>query len=82
MDCSTPGLPVPNHLSEFAQVHGRCLSEAIQPFHPLLPPSPFALNFSQHQGLFNESALCIRWPKYRVQSTELQATVLPVNTQD
>ena len=21
MDCSTPGLPVPHHLSEFAQVH-------------------------------------------------------------
>ena len=29
-----------------------------------LPPSPPALKFSQHQGLFNESALCIRWPKY------------------
>ena len=27
-------------------------------------PSPPALNLSQHQGLFNESALCIRWPKY------------------
>ena len=27
-------------------------------------PSPPALNLSQHQGLFNESALCIRRPKY------------------
>ena len=25
---------------------------------------PFAFNLSQHQGLSNESALCIRWPKY------------------
>ena len=25
---------------------------AIQPFHPLLPPSPPAINLSQHQGLF------------------------------
>ena len=26
--------------------------DAIQPSHPLLPPSPPALNLSQHQGLF------------------------------
>ena len=25
---------------------------AIQPSHPLLPPSPFAINLSQHQCLF------------------------------
>ena len=27
-------------------------------------PSPPVLNLSEHQGLFNESALHIRWPKY------------------
>ena len=27
-------------------------------------PSPLTFNLSQHQGLSNESALCIRWPKY------------------
>ena len=27
-------------------------------------PSPSAFNISQHQGLFNESVLHIRWPKY------------------
>ena len=32
-------------------------------FHPLLSPSP-AFNLSQHQVFSNESALCIRWPKY------------------
>ena len=32
--------------------------------HPLLPLSPSALNLSQHQGLYNELALHIRWPKY------------------
>ena len=26
--------------------------------------SPFAFNLSQHQGLSNESALCMKWPKY------------------
>ena len=66
MDCSTPGLPVPNHLPEFVQVHGHCLSEAIQPFHPLLPPSPFV--FPSIRVFSNESALCIRWPKYRASS--------------
>ena len=29
MDCSTPGLPIPHHLLEFAQVHIDCISDAI-----------------------------------------------------
>ena len=52
MDCSTPGLPVTHHLLKFAQVHVHCISDAIQPSHPLTPSSPSALNLSQHQGLF------------------------------
>ena len=28
MDCSTPGLPVPHHLLEFAQVHVHCIDDA------------------------------------------------------
>ena len=28
------------------------VSDAIQPSHALLSPSPLALNLSQHQGLF------------------------------
>ena len=51
MDSSMPGLPVPNHLPEFAQVHVHCISDAIQPSHPLTPSSPSALSLSQHQGL-------------------------------
>ena len=50
MDCSTPGLPVPHHLPKFAQVHVRCVNDAIQPLHPLTPPSSSALNLSQPQG--------------------------------
>ena len=50
MDCSTPGLPVHHQLPEHAQTHVHRLSDAIQPFHPLLSPSP-AFNLSQHQGL-------------------------------
>ena len=36
----------------------------MQPSHPLSSPSPPTFNLSQHQGLFNESVLHIRWPKY------------------
>ena len=51
-DCSTPGFPVLHCLMEFAQTHVHRVGDAIQPFHPLLPPSPPVLNLSQHQGLF------------------------------
>ena len=46
------------------QTHVHRVGDAIQPSHPLLPPSPSASIPSQHQGLFNESALRMRWPKY------------------
>ena len=64
MDCSTPGLPVHHQLPEFTQTHIDWVSDAIQPSHPLLSPSPSALSPSQQQGFSNESPLCIRWPKY------------------
>ena len=35
-----------------AQVHVHCISDVIQPSHPLTLSSPSAFNFSQHQGLF------------------------------
>ena len=52
MDCSTPGFPVLHHPPELAQTHVHWISDAIQPSHPLSPPSPPAFNLSQHQGLF------------------------------
>ena len=51
MDCSTSGFPVLLHLPELAQSHIHWC-DAIQPSHPLSPPSPPAFNLSQHQGLF------------------------------
>ena len=45
-------LCVLHYVPEFAQVHVRCIGDAIQPSHPLTPSSPSALNLSQHQGLF------------------------------
>ena len=52
MNRSTPGLPVHHHLQEFTQTHVHRVSDAIQPSHPLLSPSPPAPNPSQHQSLF------------------------------
>ena len=63
MDYSIPGCPVLHHLLESAQTHVRLLGDAIQLSHSLSSPSPPASNLSQLRGL-NESALCIRWPKY------------------
>ena len=52
MDCSTPGFPVHHQLLELTQSHVHWVGDAIQPFHPLLSPSPPAFNLSQHQSLF------------------------------
>ena len=49
--CNTPGFPVLHYFPDFAQTHVHCVGDAIQPSHPLLSPSPSALNLSQHQGL-------------------------------
>ena len=47
-----PGFPVLHHLLELAETHVQ------------LPPSPPALIFPSIRVFSNESALCIRWPKY------------------
>ena len=41
-----------SQLPEFTQTHVHWISDAIQPYHPLLPSSPPAINLSQHRGLF------------------------------
>ena len=50
MDYSTPGFPVLHCLLELAQTHVHWVSDAVQPSHPLSPPSPLALSLSQHQS--------------------------------
>ena len=64
MDCCMPGFPILSQLPEFVHFHIHWVGDAIQPFHPLLPPFPSCPNLSQHQVFSNELALCIRWPKY------------------
>ena len=65
MDCSTSGFLVLYSLPKLSQTQVHWVGDAVEPCHPLLPPSPWAFNLCQHQGIFNESDLCIRWPKYQ-----------------
>ena len=62
-DCSTPDFPVHHQLPELAPIHVHWVSDAIQPSYPLSSPFPPAFSLSQHQGLSNESVICIWWPK-------------------
>ena len=63
MNCSTRGLPIHHQLLECAQTHVHQVGDAIQPSHPLLSPSPPALNLSIIRVFSIESPLRIRWPK-------------------
>ena len=51
MNNRMPGPPVHHQLPESSQTHVHQVNDAIQPSHPLLSPSPPALNLSWHQGL-------------------------------
>ena len=64
MNRSTPGLPFHQQLPEFTQTHVHRVSDAIQPSHPLLSPSPPAPNPPSIRVFSNELAVCIRWLKY------------------
>uniref|UniRef100_A0AC11CYX1 Uncharacterized protein n=1 Tax=Ovis aries TaxID=9940 RepID=A0AC11CYX1_SHEEP len=64
MNRSTPGRPVHHQLPEFTQTHVHRVGDAIHPSHPRSSPSPPAPNPSQHQSLFHESTLLMRWSKY------------------
>ena len=56
MACSTPGLPVLHCLPELSQTHVHWI-DAIPTSHPLLSPSPLALNLCQLQSLLPMSWL-------------------------
>ena len=57
MGCSTSGSLVLHYLPEFAQTHVHPVGDVIQPSH-----SPSI--FPSIRVFFNESALCLKWPKY------------------
>ena len=73
MDCSTPGLPVHHQLPEFTLTHIHWVGDAIQPFHPLLSPSPASGSFQMSQ-FFASGGQSI--------GVSASASVLPMNIQD
>ena len=77
IECSTPGFPVHNQLPEPAQTHVHWVSDAIQPSHPLLSPSPQSFPES---GSFPMSQL-FAWCGQSIGVTA-STSVLPMNTQD
>ena len=64
MNCSTPGLPVHHQLLESTQPMS---IESVMPSNHLILCRPLLLMPSIFPSIWvfsNESALCIRWPKY------------------
>ena len=59
-----PGLPVHHQLPKSPQTHVHWVSDAIQPSHPLSPLVLLPSIFPSIRVFSNESAVCIRWPKY------------------
>ena len=76
MDYSTPGLPVPNHLPEFAQVHVHCIGDAISSSDTLFSFCPQSFPAS---GIFPVSRLFTSHDQNTGASAS--ASVLPVNIQ-
>ena len=67
IDCSTPGFPVLQYLPEFAGSHAHWVnidSDAIYPYHPLLPLHLLPSVFPSIRIFWNESAFHIKWTKY------------------
>ena len=63
MDCM-PGFPVLHQLLKSAQTHVHWVADAIQPSRPLLPLLLLPSTFPSIKVFSNESAPCIRRPKY------------------
>ena len=64
MDCSTPGFPVHHQLLELTQTQS---IQLVMPSNHLILCCPLLLPpsiFPSIRVFSNESALCIRWPKY------------------
>ena len=79
MDGNTWGFHVLHYLLEFAQTHVHWVGDALQPSHPLSPPSlqfpPFPAS-----GSFPMSQL-FAWGGQTIE-VSTSASVLPINTQD
>ena len=80
MNRSTPGLPVHHQLLESTQTHVHWVSDAIQPFHPLVVPFSSCPQSLPASGSFPMSQL-FTWGGQIIGVSALPS-VLPMNTQD
>ena len=66
MKCSTPCLPVPNHLPKFAQLPLMSIASVMLSTHLILWHSLLLLPsiFPRIRDFSSESSVLIRWPKY------------------
>ena len=76
MDCILPVFPALHNLPEFAQTLTHWISDAIQPSHPLLLPSPLTFSFSCIRVFSNELALRISGQSIGVSAS---SSILPMN---
>ena len=83
MDYSMPGFPVLHYLLEFVQTHVRWVSDAIQPSHLLLSPSPPVLSLFNHQSFPASGSFPVsRLFASRGQNIGASASVLAMSIQD
>ena len=75
MDCSTPGFPVHHQLLELTQTHVHCISDAIQPSHPLFFP------FSSRLQSFPASGSVLASGGQSI-GVSASTSALPMNIQD
>ena len=67
MNCNTPGLPVHHQLPESTQTHRLGWHPSVMPSNLLILCHPLFLLpsiFPSFRVFSDESAFCIRWPKY------------------
>ena len=64
LECSIPSFPVHHQVLELAQTYVCWVCDAIQPSHPLSSPSHLPSIIPNIRVFYNESVLCISWPKY------------------
>ena len=64
MDCSMPDYPVHHQLLELTQTHVHRVSDAIQPYHPLLSFLLLPSIFPSIRVFSSECIVCIRWQMY------------------
>ena len=79
MGCSTRGFPVRHCFPEFAQIHVHWIRNAIQPSHPLSPPSPSCPQSFPASGSFPMSQLFTSGGQ--IIGSSASVSVLPMNIQ-